>query len=91
MRRIDTSIEGFRYVGINITDKQYEDLCDLNALILMNEHRQKIPVFNTMLVLKILGLLPAEMVNNISHDKSNNDTNEDINETLQRKFGKCID
>ena len=91
MRRIDTSIEGFRYVGINITDKQYEDLCDLNALILMNEHRKKIPVFNTMLVLKILGLLPAEMVNNISHDKSNNDTNEDINETLQRKFGKCID
>lgn len=53
MSRIDTSIEGFCYVGINLTEQQYEDLCDLNALILMNEHRQKIPVFNTMLDLTV--------------------------------------
>lgn len=60
-------------------------------LIGMNEHRQKIPVFNTMVALKVLGLLPPEMVCDVSHDNANNNSNENINETLQRKFGKVID
>lgn len=90
MNRIDTSIEGFRYVGINLTEQQFEDLCALNALILMNEHRRNIPVFNTMLVLKILGLLPPEMVCDIGNNKADNNTDANINKTLQRKFGKNV-
>lgn len=88
--KIDTSIEGFRYVGINLTEQQFEDLCDLNALILANEHRQNIPVFNIMLVLKILGLLPEKMLCNIGCDDTSCNTNEEIQKSLQRKFGKII-
>lgn len=91
MGRIDTSIDGFRYVGITLTEQQYQDLRDLNALILMNEHRQNIPVFNIMLVLKILGLLPPEMKNEVSNEQSDNNLGGNSNERLQRKFGKIED
>lgn len=89
--RIDTSIDGFKYVGINLTKQQYEDLCDLNMLIICNENRRNIPVFNTMLVLKTLGLLPSEMVCDVGNDKSNGNSYEDIYNSLQRKFGKVIE
>lgn len=91
MSRIDTSIDGFRYVGINLTEQQYNDLCDLNMLILADEHRQKIPVFNTMLVLKVLGLLPPEMVTEVKYSQTDNNTNNDFIDRLQRKFGKFED
>ena len=91
MSSIDTSISGFEYVGIKLTKEQHEDLQDLNALITMNEHRQNIPVFNTILVLKILGLLPSEMVDNVSDDYTDNNSDNNINQSLQRKFGKIID
>jgi hypothetical protein len=90
-KQIDTSRKGFEYVGINLTEKQYEDLKTLNAMILMDEHRQNIPVFNTMLVLKILGLLPSEMVRNVSNSNSDDNTNNDFNNYLERKFGKVMD
>ena len=91
MKKIDTSIEGFRYAGIKLTEQQYEDLMDLNTLILMNEHRQNIPVFNIMLVLKILGLLPPEMVCDGGNRQSDNNSNTNINEMLESKFGKFTD
>lgn len=91
MKKIDTSIEGFRYAGIKLTEQQYEDLRDLNTLILMNEHRQNIPVFNIMLVLKILGLLPPEMVCDSGNSQSDNNSNTNINEMLESKFGKFKD
>lgn len=91
MGRIDTSIDGYKYIGINLTEQQFEDLNDLETLIGMNEHRQKSPVFNTMAVLKALNLLPAEMVDDVSHDNTNDNAHKNINEALQRKFGKVID
>lgn len=91
MNRIDTSIQGYKYIGIKLTEQQFKDLNDLEILVGMNEHRQKIPVFNTMAVLKVLGLLPPEMIYDVSHDNANNNSNENINEALQRKFGKVID
>lgn len=90
MNKIDTSIKGFEYVGIKLTEQQYEDLRDLNALILGNEHRQNVPVFNIMLVLKILGLLPSEIVNEISDNQSNDNLNDNSYERLQRKFGRVV-
>lgn len=89
--RIDTSKSGFEYVGIKLTDEQYQDLVTLNALILANEHRKDIPVFNTMLVLKFLGLLPSEMICDNGDNNTYNDTNDNISQSLQRKFGKCIE
>lgn len=84
--KIDTSLEGFRYVGINLTEEQYNDLRDLNTLILCNEHRQRIPVFNTMIVLKILGLLPETMLCQPGDEEQVVDDEEMIN----RKFGRAI-
>lgn len=88
MNKIDTSIDGYKYAGIKLTEQQFEDLNDLGILITANEHRQKIPVFNIMLVLKILGLLPPEMVNEKCADNSNDSTDKDFKEQLHRKFGR---
>lgn len=82
---VDTSINGFKYVGINLTDKQYKDLCDLN-LLLIGDNRKDIPVFNIIMVLKVLGLLPSEMIN----EESNNQCNDNIDNDIQHKFGKII-
>ena len=86
-RQIDTTIDGFRHVGINLTKEQYNDLCTLNLLILGCEHRKRIPVFNTMLVLKTLGLLPAEMLcePGSGHPVKNDEFSEEL---CQQKFGR---
>jgi hypothetical protein len=86
-RQIDTTIDGFRHVGINLTKEQYDDLCTLNMLILGSEHRKKIPIFNTMIVLKILGLLPAEMLcePGSGHPVKNDEFSEEL---CQQKFGR---
>lgn len=88
MCKIDTSIEGFKYAGINLTEHQYEDLLKLNVHIITSENGQEIPIFTIMMTLKILGLLPAEMVNNVSGDNCYNNSNNDFPEQFQRKFGK---
>ena len=87
-KNIHTSLEGFKYVGINLTEQQYDDLLLLNMLILGSEKRQKIPVFNTMLVLKTLGLLPAEMINDDCANDCNQNPDCDLNCMIQKKFGK---
>ena len=89
-KRIDTSIDGFRYVGINLTQEQYEDLASLNILM-VGESRKYIPVFNMMVLLKVLGLLPPEMRCDAGDSNADDDADEDINDSLQRKFGKVID
>ncbi len=89
MSKIDTSIDGFKYVGINLTEKQYQDLCQL-SILLMNEDRKNIPVFNVMVLLKILGLLPTKMMYNSRNGDTGNYSDSNVNDTLQRKFGKGI-
>lgn len=86
--RVDTSLKGFEHVGIKLTDKQFQDICDLN--LLWSNDRKDIPVFNALILLKVLGLLPPEMMcDSRSNDTDNNSTS-DIYETLERKFGKAI-
>ena len=84
---IDTSIEGFRYVGINLTKEQYQDLVALNISLISGE-RDYIPVFNMMILLKILGLLPPEMICDVSESNTSNDSGDDFRNEFQRKFGK---
>lgn len=85
MARIDTSIDGYKHVGINLTEQQYEGLMDLN-IVMMHEDRKHIPVFNMMILLKTLGLLPKEMLGN----ESPSDDIEPM-ERHSRKFGKYVD
>ena len=89
MKKVDTSIDGFRHVGINLTQQQYEDLCELNMLF-VGKQRKNIPIFNIMLVLKTLGLLPEEMLCDTGCDNSNSNTYEEIYESLERKYGKTL-
>lgn len=87
--RIDTTREGFKHVGVNLTEQQYEDLCFLNMAIISS--RKKTPVFNMMVLLKYLGLLPSEMIDKESGEDSDNNPNEDFKESFQRKFGRFKD
>lgn len=87
-KRIDTSIEGFRSVGINLTEEQYSNLQMLNVLILGNKHRQRVPVFNMVLALKFLGLLNPEMILNDSPDEITGDSEEDRKNRFKRKYGR---
>lgn len=82
---IDTSIDGFRYIGINLTQEQFEDLQTLN-LLMTSKDRNNIPVFNIMIALKIMGLLKSETTSECSDNKSNND----FDDVFQRKFGRII-
>lgn len=84
---IDTSIEGFRHVGINLKKEQYQDLVALN-ISLMSGKRDSIPVFNMMILLKILGMLPPEIICEVADNQTGDDSGDDFHEEFQRKFGK---
>ena len=86
--RIDTSQKGFEYVGIKLTDQQFQDVCDLN--LLWSDERKDIPAFNMLVLMKVLGLLPPEMVCDSRSSDTDNNSSSDIYETLERKFGKVI-
>lgn len=82
----DTSKKAWEEIGIYVTDKQYEDLCDINLFMATEENR--IPVHHIMLVLKTLGLLPTEPPDNECSDYSDCHTNEDFHKCLEAKFGQ---
>ena len=77
--KVDTSQKGFEYVGIKLTDEQFQDMCNLN--LLWANDRKDIPVFNMLVLMKVLGLLPSEMI----RDNESDDSGDDI---YERKFGK---
>lgn len=72
MAEIDTSIKGFAEIGIKITDEQFKDISLLNMVA--NNEGKYIPVFNVIMILKYLGLLPEDMI----IDPNKNITNEEL-------------
>ena len=81
--KIDTSKGGFEYAGIKLTEQQYKDMMALN--LQMQLHKD-IPVFSMMMLLKILGILPPEMIN--EHNGSFPETSE---QWYQHRYGKKKD
>lgn len=79
--KIDTTKEGFEYAGINLTEQQYQDLIALNMQMQLH---QDIPVFSMMMLLKVLGILPPEMMNN----NGENIPESDYEQWNQRRYGK---
>ena len=61
MAKIDTSIDGLARAGIRITEEQFKDFCDMN-LTWHCEEGKEVPVFNIIMLLKYLGLIPKEML-----------------------------
>ena len=88
--RIDTTHKGFEYIGIKLTDEQFQDLAALNMLWIGNEERKKSPVFHILILMKILGLLPPEMICKESNQKADDNTDKDVYQALERMFGKII-
>lgn len=78
---IDTSKAGIEYAGIKLSEKEFSDICTLNQLS-TEPDRQNIPMFNAMLLLKVLGLLPESKLTGTEVDESNHD------EYLKRMFGR---
>ena len=78
---IDTTKAGIEYVGIKLSEKEFQDICTLNQLQ-TEPDRQNIPVFNTLLLLKILGLLPESKLTGAEVDESNDE------EYIKRMFGR---
>ena len=87
MNRIDTSIEGYKHIGINLSQKQLEDMAIINTM--MKEDTGKdIPVHCVLLILKCLGLLPPKLVCEISDDKPADNTQNIRDYEFQKRYGK---
>lgn len=69
MSTIDTSIDGYRYIGINLSQSQLEDFLVINTMMKENTGKY-IPIHCVLLTLKFLGLLPPELMCEISDNKS---------------------
>lgn len=87
MGKIDTSIDGYRNIGINLTQEQFDDMAVINTMMAGNTGKE-IPVHCVLLVLKALGLLPPELVCNVSNDKTADDTQNVGNDKFQKRYGK---
>ena len=92
-KRIDTSKEGFEYIGVKLTDEQFSDLLTINFMFLDEamENNWSIPVFYIVLVLKALGLLKTEIPDNESGSDSDDNTTDNSEKKFERKFGRMID
>ncbi len=87
MNKIDTSIEGYKYIGINLSQEQLNDLSMIN-IMMKSDTRKDIPVHCVLLVLKCLGLLPPELMCEVSNDKTADNAKNIGDYELQKKIRK---
>lgn len=85
--RVDTSQKGFEYVGIKLTDKQFQNLCQLN-MKWQDGYYEMVPEMYILVLMKVLNLLPSEMLYDSGNSPSGNFSNSDIKEATERKFGR---
>lgn len=87
MNRIDTTIDGYRHIGINLSQEQLDDLSVINTM--MKEDTGKdIPAHCVLLILKCLGLLPAELMCDVRDDKSADNSENVSDYEFQKRYGK---
>lgn len=80
-----TSKEDFKKIGIELTDEQYDDLCQINLFMML---MPDIPVYNILLILKTLGLIPTEIPDNEGRNDGDDNSDKNSHEEFERKFGK---
>ena len=80
-----TSKEDFKKIGIELTDEQYDDLCQINLFMML---MPDIPVYNILLILKTLGLITTEIPDNESGNDGDDNSDKNSHEEFERKFGK---
>lgn len=85
--KIDTSIEGYRYIGINLSQAQLDDLLVINTM--MKEDTGKdVPIHYVLLALKCLGLLPPELMCEVNNDKTADNSQNVSDYEFQKRYGK---
>lgn len=83
--QFSTFKEDLENIGIRLTDEQYSDLCEINLFM---KGMPDIPVYNILLVLKTLGLIPTEIPDQKSGQKCDSNFKESLESEFERKFGK---
>lgn len=83
--QFSTFKEDLENIGIHITDEQYSDLCEINLFM---KGMPDIPVYNILLILKTLGLIPTEVPDQKSSQKRDSNFKERLESEFERKFGK---
>ena len=84
-KQFSTSQKDLENIGIHITEEQYSDLCDINLFM---KGMPDIPVYNILLVLKTLGLIPTKVPDQKSGQKRDSNFKERLESEFERKFGK---
>lgn len=87
MSKIDTSIDGYRRIGINISESQFDDLFIINSMMKGNTGKD-IPIHCVLLTLKCLGLLPPELVCEVSDNEAAGNSENITNYEFQKRYGK---
>lgn len=87
VNRIDTSIDGYKHIGINLTQSQLDDLLIINTMM-KEDTGKEIPIHCVLLTLKCLGLLPAELVCEVSDDKPTDNSENVSDYEFQKRYGK---
>lgn len=89
-KKVDTSIDGYAYIGINISQEQLDDLMCINTMIRTGTF-DDVPVHAIILVLKTLGLIPTKTEDEISDNQTTNDSYDYFYNLCERKFGRFHD
>lgn len=86
-RKIDTSIAGYEYIGIKLTEEQIHDLTMINIMLAGNTGKRT-PVHCILLVLKVLGILPPELVSEVCNDEAADNTESVCKDEFEKRFGR---
>lgn len=86
-RKVDTSISGYSYMGVQISQEQLSDLTCINAMM-RSGSLDDTPVHAIILVLKTFGLIPAKVINDEGPDSGDDNADDNFKDCFQRKFGR---
>lgn len=90
VKKIDTSIEGYEHIGIKLTEEQIRDLAMIN-IMMAGATGMRIPVHCILLVLKVLGILPPELVSEVCNDEATDNTESVCKDEFKKRFGRIKD
>lgn len=86
-KKIDTSIAGYEHIGIKLTEEQIHDLTMINIMLAGNTGKRT-PVHCILLVLKVLGILPPELVSEVCNDEAADNTESVCKDEFEKRFGR---
>lgn len=89
-QRFDTSLDGFKRIGIELTQEQLNELSIIN-FIMKSDTTNDAPVYPVILILKLFGLLQTQSERDVGNSNTNNNINDNPNDYFEKTFGRIID